>query len=143
MNVAHVLAAKGHTVVTVQPHRTLGEVAKLLTEHRIGATVVAGGDGRISGIVSERDIVRAIAHHGREALDDAVSKHMTEKVVTCDEDAMMSDIMDIMTAGKFRHLPVLKQGRLSGIISIGDVVKHRIDAMESEQDAMRSYITMS
>ena len=108
MNVAHVLAVKGHTVVTVQPHRTLLEVAGILTEHRIGATVVAGNDSRILGIVSERDIVKAIARHGRAALDDAVSKHMTEKVVTCDEDAMMNDIMDIMTAGKFRHLPVIK-----------------------------------
>ena len=143
MNVAHVLAVKGHTVVTVQPHRTLLEVAGILTEHRIGATVVAGNDSRILGIVSERDIVKAIARHGRAALDDAVSKHMTEKVVTCDEDAMMNDIMDIMTAGKFRHLPVIKHGQLTGIISIGDVVKYRIDAMESEQDAMRSYITMS
>jgi len=143
MNVAHVLAMKGHSVVTVQPHRTLLEVARTLSEYRIGAAVVSGHDGAILGIISERDIVKAIAAHGNGALEAAVSRYMTEKVVTCDEDAMMSDVMDVMTSGKFRHLPVVHDGRLTGIISIGDVVKHRIDTMASEQDAMRSYITMS
>ncbi len=143
MNVAHVLDLKGRTVVTVQPHRTLSEAAKLLTEHRIGATVVAGLDGKILGIISERDIVKAIAKEGPAALENAVSRHMTEKVVTCDEDAMMTDLMDVMTTGKFRHLPVVNKDRLVGIISIGDVVKYRIDAMESEQLAMRSYISMA
>lgn len=143
MNVAHVLAVKGHSVVTVQPHRTLLEAARTLSEYHIGAAVVAGHDGAILGIISERDIVRAVSAHGAGALDSAVSRFMTEKVVTCDEDAMMSDVMDVMTTGKFRHLPVVHEGRLTGIISIGDVVKHRIDALASEQDAMRSYITMS
>jgi CBS domain-containing protein len=143
MNVSRVLELKGRTVLTVQPHRTLSEVAKLLTEHKIGATVVSGSDGRITGIISERDIVRAIAINGAAALENSVSKHMTEKVITCEENALMSDLMEVMTAGKFRHLPVVKNGRLSGIISIGDVVKYRIDAMESEQSALRSYITMS
>ena len=143
MNVAHVLKIKGNAVVTVSPHRTLQEAARLLTEHHIGATVVCGSDGKIVGIISERDIVKAIAHHGASALEHAVSKYMTEKVITCGEDALMSDLMDIMTAGKFRHLPIVSDGRLAGIISIGDVVKHRINDMESEQDALRSYITMA
>ncbi len=143
MNVARVLDMKGRVVVTVQPHRTLSEAAKMLTEHKIGATVVGSGDGKILGIISERDIVRAIAHSGASALENPVSKHMTEKVVTCGEEALMSDLMDVMTTGKFRHLPVVRDGRLSGIISIGDVVKYRIDAMESEQLALRSYITMA
>lgn len=143
MNVAHVLGIKGRNVITVRPHRTLGEAAKLLTEHRIGATVVAGSDAKILGILSERDIVKAIAKEGAAALDHAVSRHMTEKVVTCDEDTLMNDVMDIMTSGKFRHLPIVRAGTLIGIISIGDVVKHRINAMESEQAAMRNYITMA
>jgi CBS domain-containing protein len=143
MNVSRVLDLKGRKVITVQPHRTLAETATLLTEYGIGATIVSGNDNKILGIISERDIVRAISKHGASALEHSVSKHMTERVVTCDEDSSMGDLMDVMTIGKFRHLPVLKGGQLTGIISIGDVVKHRIDAMMIEQSAMRSYISMA
>jgi CBS domain-containing protein len=143
MNVARVLDLKGRKVITIQPHRTLAEAAQLLTEYKIGATIVSGNNDGILGIISERDIVRAICEHGAAALEHSVSKHMTSKVVTCDEDSAMSDLMDVMTVGKFRHLPVLKDGQLTGIISIGDVVKHRMDAMMIEQSAMRSYIAMA
>lgn len=143
MNVARILDLKGRNVITVQPHRTLNEAAKMLTEHKIGAAVVSGSDSRILGIISERDIVRAVSNGGAAALEHAVSRHMTEKVVTCDETSLMGDLMDVMTTGKFRHLPVVDDGRLTGIISIGDVVKHRMDAMMIEQNAMLSYISMA
>ncbi len=142
MNTARVLDLKGRNIITVQPHRTLAEVVKLLHTHKIGATVVCGNDDKILGIISERDVVRAIAQDGAEALKHSVSKHMTSKVITCEEDSLMSDLMDMMTVGKFRHLPVVKDGHLTGIISIGDVVKHRMDAMLSEQTALRDYISM-
>ncbi len=143
MNVARVLDLKGRNVITVQPHRTLNEAAKMLTEYKIGAAVVSGSDSRILGIISERDIVRAVSNGGAAALEHSVSRHMTEKVVTCDENSLMGDLMDVMTTGKFRHLPVVNDGRLTGIISIGDVVKHRMDAMMVEQNAMLSYISMA
>ncbi len=143
MNVARILDIKGRNVITVQPHRTLNEVSKMLTEHKIGAAVVSGNDAKILGIISERDIVRAISNSGSAALEHAVSKHMTEKVITCNENSLMSDLMDVMTTGKFRHLPVVGDNKLIGIISIGDVVKHRMDAMMVEQSAMLNYISMA
>ena len=143
MNVARVLDLKGRNVITVQPHRTLNETARMLSEHKIGAAVVCGSDLKILGIISERDIVRAISNSGAASLEHAVSRHMTEKVITCDENSLMGDLMDVMTAGKFRHLPVVNNGKLTGIISIGDVVKHRMDAMMVEQSAMLSYISMA
>lgn len=143
MNVARILDLKGRVVITVQPHRTLNETARMLTEHKIGAAIVSGSDSKILGIISERDIIRAISSSGASALEHAVSRHMTEKVITCDENSLMSDLMDVMTVGKFRHLPVVTNGKLEGIISIGDVVKHRMDAMMVEQSAMLSYISMA
>ncbi len=141
MTVSRIIGDKGGEVVTAQPHRTIGEVARLLAERRIGAVVVTDGNGGIKGILSERDIVRAIATGGATALDDAVSRHMTAKVVTCGPSARIPDIMASMTAGKFRHMPVEEHGRLTGIISIGDVVKHRLAEIESERLALENYIT--
>jgi CBS domain-containing protein len=142
MTVSRILALKGRDVATIQPHRTIGEAAKLLSSQRIGAVLVTGADGHILGILSERDIVRAISVSAA-ALDDAVSKYMTERVVTCTPDMLVYDVMESMTQGRFRHLPVVEEGRLAGIVSIGDVVKHRLAEIEAESRAMRDYITMA
>jgi CBS domain-containing protein len=142
MTVSRILALKGRDVATIQPHRTIGEAAKLLSSQRIGAVLVTGADGHILGILSERDIVRAISVSAA-ALEDAVSKYMTERVVTCTPDMLVYDVMESMTQGRFRHLPVVEEGRLAGIVSIGDVVKHRLAEIEAESRAMRDYITMA
>ena len=140
MTVALILAGKGRDVTTTQPHRTLLEVVNVLAEKGIGAVIVSGGDGEVLGILSERDIVRAIGRHGVEVLKDSVSKHMTSKVVTTSMDAPIDHLMEQMTAGRFRHLPVIQNGRLVGVVSIGDVVKHRLAMIESEHRALRDYI---
>ena len=139
MTVRHILAQKGGDVVTIPPHRTVAEAARLLAEKRIGAIVVAGGAGEVLGILSERDIVRAVAK-GPGALDSPASAHMTAKVITCIPETPVTDLMEEMTQGRFRHLPVVVGGRLVGIVSIGDVVKHRLAEIENETNAMRQYI---
>ena len=143
MTVARILAEKGRSVVTVEPQRTLDEAIHLLAEKRIGAVVVSDAEGAVLGILSERDIMRALARQGAAALDALVSEHMTADVVTCARDASVEDVMHLMTDGRFRHVPVLEEGRLAGLISIGDVVKRRIAAVEAEHQAMRDYITMA
>jgi CBS domain-containing protein len=140
MTVARILAVKGSDVVTSQPHRTLGEIAEILASRNIGAIVVADIQGSVLGILSERDIVRAIGQRGAEALGDAVSAHMTSKVVTTTDDESIHATMEKMNLGRFRHLPVIKNGKLAGILSIGDVVKYRLAEMEHEHSAMREYI---
>jgi CBS domain-containing protein len=140
MTVALIIASKGHDVATTQPHRTLQEIATVLAEKGIGAVIVTGGDGEVLGILSERDIVRAVGRHGADVLKDSVSKHMTSKVVTTTMDEAIDHVMEIMTAGRFRHIPVIHNGRLAGVVSIGDVVKHRLALMESEHRALRDYI---
>jgi len=140
MTVSIILAAKGREVVSVEPNATLTSVVALLAERRIGAALVLGVDRRIVGIVSERDIVRALGERGTAALDDPVSRVMTRRVSTCTEGETISSIMERMTEGKFRHVPVVDQGRVVGIISIGDVVKHRLHEMECDSAAMRDYI---
>jgi CBS domain-containing protein len=140
MIVKTILSAKGSDVVTIEPTATLAEAVKLLTQHRIGAVVVTGAGQRIVGIVSERDIVRALAAHGAQALQHPLTEVMTRKVVTCGHADTISGIMERMTGGKFRHLPVIEDERMIGIISIGDVVKIRLQEMEHEQNALRDYI---
>jgi CBS domain-containing protein len=140
MTVAHILSTKGPEVVTIQPHRTLAEAAQVLAERRIGSVLVTGADRAILGILSERDIVRVIAKEGAGALNEAVSRFMTTRVVTCTPKADINEIMETMTTGKFRHVPILDEGRLAGIVSIGDVVKHRLHEIESEHQALREYI---
>lgn len=140
MTVALILAVKGHDVTTTQPHRTLREVATILAEKGIGAVIITGGDGEVLGILSERDIVRAIGRHGPEVLEDSVSKHMTGKVITARIDESIDQVMEQMTARRFRHMPVIHNGRLAGVVSIGDVVKHRLEMIESEHRALREYI---
>ncbi len=141
MNVKEILAAKkGGDIVSIEPTATLAVAAKLLSAHRIGAVVVLGAGGHLSGILSERDIVRTISEVGAAALDLPVGQAMTRNVTTCVEDETCASIMERMTAGKFRHMPVLADGRTIGIISIGDVVKQRVDEIERESEAMRDYI---
>jgi CBS domain-containing protein len=140
MTVSIILAAKGREVATIEPGATLKSAVALLAERRIGAVLVLGADNRIVGILSERDIVRAVAEAGAAALEEPVSQSMTRKVSTCTESETIASLMERMTAGKFRHLPVVDQGRLVGIVSIGDVVKHRLQEMERDSAAMRDYI---
>ncbi|HXW41930.1 MAG TPA: CBS domain-containing protein [Xanthobacteraceae bacterium] len=140
MTVSAILAAKGREIVSVDPNATLAAAVKLLAEKRIGAVLVLGVDRRIAGILSERDIVRALAEGGAGALDRPVSQIMTRKVSTCTETETVASIMGRMTEGKFRHVPVVEQGRLVGIVSIGDVVKYRLHEMERDSAAMRDYI---
>jgi CBS domain-containing protein len=141
MTVNIILAAKGREVVTVEPSASLADVVQLLAEKRIGAALILGAERRIIGLISERDIVRALAERGAVALAEPVSQTMTRKVETCNESEPISNIMQRMTDGKFRHVPVVDQGRLVGIVSIGDVVKHRLQEMELESTAMREYIS--
>ncbi len=140
MTVALILALKGHDVATMQPHRTLQEAAALMTARRIGAVIVSSGDGDVLGILSERDIVSAVGQHAAGVLQEAISKHMTTKVVTTQEDTSIEAVMELMTERRFRHVPVIKNGRLAGVVSIGDVVKHRLELIETEHRAMRDYI---
>ena len=140
MTISIILAAKGREIVSVEPGTTLSSVVALLAERRIGAVLILGVDRRIIGIVSERDIVRALAELGAAALDNPVSRFMTRRVSTCTEGETIASIMERMTEGKFRHVPVVDQGRVVGIISIGDVVKHRLNEMERDSAAMRDYI---
>jgi CBS domain-containing protein len=141
MTVSTILATKGHDVVTIEPNASIAAAAELLAKKRIGAIVILGVDRRIVGILSERDIVRAIAERGAYALSEPVSVVMTRSVSTCTEAEMVISVMERMSAGKFRHMPVVDQGRLVGVVSIGDVVKHRLHAMERDSAAMRDYIT--
>jgi len=140
MTVRSILDEKGRDVVTLDPEATLAEAASLLGSRRIGAVVIARADRKIAGILSERDIVRALGEHGAEALSLAVNKVMTVKVSICREDHTVNDVMELMTRGRFRHLPVERDGKLDGIISIGDVVKRRIEEVEREADQIREYI---
>ncbi len=140
MTVRSILSAKGSDVTTIDPNTNVAAAARLLAERKIGALVVTGADRRIVGILSERDIVNVLAKGGAAALDRPLTEVMTRKVTTCSPADTISSIMERMTAGKFRHVPVLEQGRLAGIVSIGDVVKHRLQEMETEQAALRDYI---
>jgi CBS domain-containing protein len=140
MTVGVILAAKGRDTFTVEPNIRLAEAIRLLAEKRIGSALILGADRRIAGIISERDIVRALAERGAAALDEPVSRAMTRKVETCNENEAVASLMERMTAGKFRHMPVVDQGRVIGIVSIGDIVKHRVQEMERDSVAMREYI---
>jgi CBS domain-containing protein len=140
MTVARIIATKGRDVVTTQPHRTLKEVIDVLAARGIGAVVVTDARGTLHGIISERDIVRAIGRGGPAALDDSVSTHMTARVITTTEDESVNSTMEKMNHGRFRHMPVVKDGKLAGIVSIGDVVKYRLAVIEHEHSALREYI---
>lgn len=140
MTVARILAEKGRDVLTTQPHRTLKEVAAQLAAKGVGAVVVSDATNAVLGIVSERDVVRAIGVGPTSVLEEPVSRHMTAKVTTIDERATIDQVMALMTQGRFRHMPVVEDGRLVGIVSIGDVVKRHVNALDSERQALRDYI---
>ena len=140
MTVQAILSRKGSDVVTIEPTGDLASAIKIMAERRIGALVVIGADRRVVGIISERDVVRTLGQRGTEAFGVPVSDVMTRRVVTCSSRDTVSDIMEHMTAGKFRHVPVLEQDRLTGIISIGDVVKYRLEEMEHESEVLHDYI---
>lgn len=143
MTVAAILARKGRDVLTVRKETSIADVVRLLGERRIGAVVVSDDFHRVIGIVSERDIVRVLARSGPAGLEGAVEAIMTQKVVTCADQDTLHEVMERMTHGRFRHLPVVEDGRLAGIVSIGDVVKARIEQVEREADEMRAYIAMA
>lgn len=140
MTVARILHEKGRDVFTTQPHRTLKEVIGLLAEKGVGAVVVSDASQSVLGILSERDVVRVLATEGASAFDDPVSRYMTPRVITVTRDDTIDHVMQTMTSGRFRHLPVVEDGRLIGIISIGDVVKRHVNVLDSERQALREYI---
>jgi CBS domain-containing protein len=139
MTVRAILDTKGHHVQIVEPDIKLSAAATILAEKKIGSVLVMT-NGRIEGILSERDVVRGLSERGASVLDEPVSAVMTRKVVSCKQSDAVSTIMEIMTSGKFRHLPVVEDGRVIGLISIGDVVKWRVGEYETEQEALRDYI---
>lgn len=139
MTVRSILNTKGHHIESVEPETKLSAAIKILSERKIGA-VLAMNHGRIEGILSERDIVRVLGERGASVLDDPVSAVMTRKVVSCRPADTVAGIMEVMTLGKFRHLPVVEEGMVVGLISIGDIVKWRVREFESEQEALRDYI---
>jgi CBS domain-containing protein len=140
MNVAAILKAKGRAVSTARPDVTLLEVSSRLAAKKIGAIVIIGDKGEVAGIISERDIIRNIADGGEAALSKPASEAMTRNVVTCQETTTLDDLMQIMTQGRFRHIPVVEEDALVGIVSIGDVVKLHIAEVEMEVEAMRGYL---
>ena len=140
MTVSQIIAKKGKDVLTALESDTLGQVAKVLADRKIGAVVILNGDQSVAGILSERDIVRVVAAKGAAALDEPVGQVMTRKVITCSESDTINSVMEKMTAGRFRHLPIVEDGKLAGIVSIGDVVKHRMQEIETEAEQLRSYI---
>jgi CBS domain-containing protein len=140
MNVATILKLKGGGVVTAKPDTSLLEIAQTLGQNDIGCIVIEGDDGRIAGIVSERDIVRVISQVGAKGLKEPVKSCMTEKVVTAREADTIDRLMAEMTTHRFRHMPVVERGRLIGLVSIGDVVKLRIREVDMEAADMRNYI---
>lgn len=142
MQVRHILYNKGRDVTAISSNATLCEAAKLLTEMKIGALVVTDTGGKLIGIISERDLVQAMAKDGAPALSDQVGNHMTPAPETCVETDTVEIVMEVMTRGRFRHVPVLDDNmRLCGMISIGDVVKTRIAETVSEAAALRDYIS--
>jgi CBS domain-containing protein len=143
MNVAAILKHKGRAVTTASPSTPLIDIARKLAAKRIGAIVICGPSGEVAGIVSERDIVRLLAEQGIDCLSRPVSEIMTHQVVTCKAEDTLDELMAMMTTRRFRHLPVVTDGALSGIVSIGDVVKHHIAEVEMEATAMREYIAHS
>jgi CBS domain-containing protein len=140
MTVRQILDVKGRKVVTVQSSMSVLGAARFLAENKIGAVVVSDDGAAISGILSERDIVRCLATKGPEGLDLEVAAIMTRDVLTCGLSHSVNQVMEIMTRERFRHLPVTENGALTGIISIGDVVRRRIEDVEREAEEIRAYI---
>jgi CBS domain-containing protein len=140
MLVSHILKEKGRDILAIAPEATLFEAARVLSLNRIGALIVRDPKGALTGIISERDIVRAIAEDGASALAHTVGQCMTKDVATCEENDTIAEIMETMTRCRFRHMPVVEGGRITGIVSIGDVVKIRIAETLREAQALKDYI---
>lgn len=140
MTVATILNSKPNVVHTISADASLGQAASLLAENRIGALVVCGPDHSVEGILSERDVVRDLAKAGVDAMEHTVGQSMTSNVKLCSSDYTIAQVMEIMTANRFRHLPVVESGKLTGIISIGDVVKAKIEQAEREAEDLKNYI---
>jgi CBS domain-containing protein len=141
MRISDLLRQKGNLVVSVKPDQSVTELIDLLAEHSVGALIVSADGTTVDGIVSERDVVRRLQRFGPDLLGSPVSDIMTAQVRTCPPDTELDELMRVMTEGRFRHVPVVDGGRLIGIVSIGDVVKHRIDELQSERDQLTAYIT--
>ncbi|MDA4846866.1 CBS domain-containing protein [Hoeflea poritis] len=141
MTVKSILDQKGRDVFTVRPDITVSEAGIQLSKHKIGAIVVVDSTNKICGILSERDIVRAIAENGPAVLDNPVSSVMTSQVKVCSENHSINELMEMMTEGRFRHLPVEIDGKIGGIVSIGDVVRMKIEQIEREAEEIKAYIT--
>ena len=139
MNAATILKFKGRGVVTTTANKSLLDIAKLLAEHGIGCIVIVGNDDKIAGIVSERDLMRAIGQAGPKVLNEPVSDFMTKNVVTAREADTSERLMSEMTTRRFRHMPVVEKDRLIGLVSIGDLVKIQISEIEMEAAATRDY----
>ena len=139
MTVRAILDSKGHQIINVAPDDKVSVAVKLLSERKIGAVLVMSGQ-HLDGILSERDIVRVIGERGASALDEPVQAVMTRKVISCKPSDTVGSLMEMMTSGKFRHLPVIEGDKMVGLISIGDVVKWRLREFEHEQEALRDYI---
>lgn len=140
MKVAKILQRKGGDVASVDPQRAIPEVVSLLCERDIGAVIVVDRHGQMAGIVSERDIVRALDNHGPDLSGLTAGDLMTREVSHCDAEQDINDVMRGMTEGRFRHMPVLDDGRLIGVISIGDAVSARMEELEREREALQHYI---
>jgi len=140
MNVEAILRDKGRAVATIRPDQTIAAALAVLRDSNIGALVVSEDGERVDGIISERDLVYGLADHGSALLSLNVAAVMTRRVTTCDPADRVADLMAAMTNGRIRHLPVVRDGRLVGIVSIGDLVKNRLDEIEYEARSLRSFI---
>ncbi|HVH75175.1 MAG TPA: CBS domain-containing protein [Stellaceae bacterium] len=140
MNVETILRDKGRWVATIRPEATIAEAVKQLSAQNVGALVVSDDSDGVDGILSERDIVQALAEHGAELLNERVAAVMTRRVATCDPEDSVGDLMAEMTRRRIRHFPVVRDERLVGIVSIGDLVKSRLDEIEYEARSLRSFI---
>jgi CBS domain-containing protein len=143
MFVSDILLQKGGLVFTVPPGTTVAQISQQLTTRRIGSVLVVDRLDHVVGIVSERDLVHAMAINGRSALELEASDVMTRDVVSCDPDDSIDHVMEMMTRGRFRHVPVVRHGELLGLVSIGDVVKARLEESKHETEALRAYIVAS
>lgn len=141
MRIADVLRNKGAGVATMPPEATVAQLLAGLAENNVGAMVVVGSAGAIAGIVSERDVVRNLHEHGPDVLGMSVAEIMTTTVTTCGMDSHVNELTELMTTNRVRHIPVVVDGRLVGIVSIGDVVKTRMDELKTEQEQLQAYIT--
>jgi len=140
MFVSDILSQKGGSVFTVSPGTSLAQISQQLSVRRIGSVLVLDEEGGVAGIVSERDVVRALASHGAKAMELEAKQVMTRDVVTCDPDDSIDQVMESMTQGRFRHLPVVRHSELLGLVSIGDVVKARLEETRHETEALKAYI---